>query len=465
MNNDTICAISTAPGQGAIAVVRVSGQHAIAACNAIFKAKNNIRDVLSQKGQTVSFGNIINQKGETVDEVLLTVFRNPHSYTGEDSVEISCHGSAFIQQQILQLLIANGCRMAEPGEYTQRAFMNGKMDLSQAEAVADLIAAESAAAHKLAINQLKGGFSEELNRLRAELLDFTSLIELELDFSEEEVEFANRDQLNTLINHIELVTTKLINSFSVGNAVKNGIPVAIVGETNVGKSTLLNRLLNEERAIVSDIHGTTRDTIEEVMTFGGVQFRFIDTAGIRDTRDKIESLGIERTFHKIDQATIVLPVLDSTRSITELTQFATDIVEKTNGKQRIFIVNKIDSLTEDKRAALHALPVLMNEPCCFLSAKFGQGYDQLQQALITAANIPEIGASDVIVTNARHYEALLKAQEAILRVIEGLNNNISGEFVSQDIREAIYYLGLITGGSITNDEILGNIFQKFCIGK
>lgn len=309
MNNDTICAISTAPGQGAIAIVRVSGKNALAACNAIFKAKNNSRDVLSQNGQTVIFGNIINQKGETVDEVLLTVFRNPHSYTGEDSAEISCHGSAFIQQNILQLLIANGCRMAEPGEFTQRAFMNGKMDLSQAEAVADLIAAESAAAHKLAINQLKGGFSEELNRLRAELLDFTSLIELELDFSEEEVEFANRDQLNMLINHIELVTNKLINSFSVGNAVKNGIPVAIVGETNVGKSTLLNRLLNEERAIVSDIHGTTRDTIEEVMTFGGVQFRFIDTAGIRDTRDKIESLGIERTFHKIDLATIVLPVL------------------------------------------------------------------------------------------------------------------------------------------------------------
>ena len=262
-----------------------------------------------------------------------------------------------------------------------------------------------------------------------------------------------------------MVTSRLINSFSVGNAVKNGIPVAIVGETNVGKSTLLNRLLNEERAIVSDIHGTTRDTIEEIMTFGGVQFRFIDTAGIRDTRDKIESLGIERTFHKIDQATIVLPVLDSSRSITELAHFAADIIEKTTGKQRIFIVNKIDSLPDEKCKALQSLPALQGEQCCFLSAKFGQGYDQLQQALITAANIPEISASDVIVTNARHFEALQLSQEAILRVIEGLSNNISGEFLSQDIREAIYYLGLITGGSITNDEILGNIFQKFCIGK
>jgi tRNA modification GTPase len=465
MNYDTICAISTASGHGAIAIVRVSGNKAIDVCNAIFKAKNRDRDILSQKAQIVRFGDIVNANGEIIDEVLLTVFRAPHSYTGENSVEISCHGSAFIQQQILQLLIENGCRMAEPGEFTQRAFMNGKMDLSQAEAVADLIAAESTAAHKLAVNQLKGGFSDELNRLRAELLDFTSLIELELDFSEEEVEFANREQLHTLITHIESVTSKLINSFSVGNALKNGIPVAIVGETNVGKSTLLNRLLNEERAIVSDIHGTTRDTIEEVMTFGGVQFRFIDTAGIRDTRDKIESLGIERTFHKIDQATIVLPVLDSTRSITELTHFANEIIEKSAGKQRIFIVNKIDSLTSEKREALESLPALTNEPCCFLSAKFGQGYSQLQQALIAAANIPEISSSDVIVTNARHYEALKLSQEAILRVIDGLNNNISGEFISQDIREAIYYLGLITGGSITNDEILGNIFSKFCIGK
>lgn len=465
MNHDTICAISTASGQGAIAVVRISGDNALTVCDSIFRAKHQTRNVSSQKAQTVSFGAIINPQGDTVDEVLVSVFRAPHSYTGEESVEISCHGSGYIQQQILQLLIDNGCRMAEPGEFTQRAFINGKMDLSQAEAVADLIAAESAAAHKLAINQLKGGFSAELNRLRAELLHFTSLIELELDFSEEEVEFANRDELNRLIANIETVTNHLIHSFSVGNAVKNGIPVAIVGETNVGKSTLLNRLLNEERAIVSDIHGTTRDTIEEVMTLGGVQFRFIDTAGIRDTRDKIESLGIERTFHKIDQATIVLPVLDATRDIAELVQFATEIKEKTDGKQRIFIINKTDTLTDGKRILLTSLPALAGESICFLSAKYGQGYETLQQALVSAANIPEIGASDVIVTNARHYEALKQAHAAILRVIEGLHDNISGEFLSQDIREAIYYLGLITGGSITNDEILGNIFSKFCIGK
>lgn len=465
MNQDTICAISTAPGHGAIAIVRVSGSKALTACNAIFRAKKQNPDVLSQKAQTVTFGDIVNRRSETVDEVLLTVFRTPHSYTGEDSVEISCHGSGYIQQQILQLLIDNGCRMAEAGEFTQRAFMNGKMDLSQAEAVADLIAAESAAAHKLAINQLKGGFSEEINRLRAELLHFTSLIELELDFSEEEVEFANRDELNRLIAHIETVVGKLINSFSVGNALKNGIPVAIVGETNVGKSTLLNRLLNEERAIVSDIHGTTRDTIEEVMTFGGVQFRFIDTAGIRDTRDTIESLGIERTFHKMDQAAIVLPVLDATRDAAELSRFAADIIGKTEGKQRIVIINKTDVLAEDQRVQLANLPALAGECCCFLSAKYGQGYEWLQQALVTAANIPEIVSGDVIVTNARHYEALANAHESIARVIDGLNNNISGEFISQDIREILYYLGLITGGSITNDEILGNIFRHFCIGK
>jgi tRNA modification GTPase len=465
MNNDTICAISTAPGQGAIAIVRVSGDKAFSICDTIFRAKNTASRVSLQKTHTIAFGNIINAGNDPVDEVLLTVFRTPHSYTGEDSVEIACHGSSFIQQQLLQLLIESGCRMAQAGEFTQRAFLNGKMDLSQAEAVADLIAAESAAAHKLAINQLKGGFSDELNRLRTELLNFTSLIELELDFSEEEVEFANRDQLNTLIAHIEMVTSKLINSFSVGNAVKNGIPVAIVGETNVGKSTLLNRLVNEERAIVSDIHGTTRDTIEEVMTFGGVQFRFIDTAGIRDTRDKIESLGIERTFHKMDLATIVLPVLDATRSKEELTRFIVDIVAKTENKSRIFIINKIDTISAEQRAEVDALPFPSNDTKCFLSAKFGQGYQFLQQALIDAANIPAIGSSDVIVTNVRHYEALRTAHASILRVIDGLHDNISGEFISQDIREAIYYLGLITGGSITNDEVLGNIFSKFCIGK
>jgi tRNA modification GTPase len=464
LNGDTICAVATPAGQGAIAVIRVSGAGAFGICDTIFSAANRSRAIATAPAGSVIFGNIADN-GKIIDEVLVTLFRAPHSYTGENSVEISCHGSSFIRQQIISLLIDKGCRMAMPGEFTQRAFLNGKMDLAQAEAVADIIAAESAAAHKLALSQLKGGFSSELNRLRTGLLDFASLIELELDFSEEDVEFADRTQLYRLIEHIETVTRKLTDSFSTGNALKNGIPVAIVGETNVGKSTLLNRLLNEERAIVSDIHGTTRDTIEEVMTLGGVQFRFIDTAGIRDTRDKIESLGIERTFHKMEQATIVLPVLDSTREPDELAGFTADMIAKTEGKQRIFIINKADLLSAEKQERIAQLPALAGERYCFLSAKYGQGYNTLLQALIDAANIPEISSEDITVTNIRHFEALRNAHEAILRVIAGLTSGLSGDFLSQDIREAIYHLGSITGGSITNDEILGNIFSKFCIGK
>ena len=466
MYNDTICALSTASGQGAIAIIRLSGQEAIPIVDRLFKQRYSARSIKEQRSYSVNFGDIYNAETESViDEVLVTVFRAPHSYTGEDIVEISCHGSSFIEQQILHLLINNGCRMAQPGEFTQRAYLDGKMDLSQAEAVADIIASESAAAHRLAIQQLKGGFSKALNDLRNELLNFTALIELELDFSEEEVEFADRQQLNLLINHIETVIAKLIDSFKVGNAIKNGIPVAIIGETNVGKSTLLNRLLHEERALVSDIHGTTRDTIEEVLILEGIQFRFIDTAGIRETHDQIETLGIERTFHKISQATLLLVVLDATRSREELIPFIEQIKQKTPDKKRVFILNKADKIDGTKQKQLSGLPFPSGDQSVFLSAKRGDGIAALENLIVEASQIPHIGNNDVIVTNLRHQEALQQAHTAIVRVIEGLRENRSGEFLSQDIREAIHYLGTITGGAITPDEVLGTIFSKFCIGK
>jgi tRNA modification GTPase len=466
MHNDTICALSTAPGQGAIAIIRLSGKEAIPIADRMFKQRYSTHSIKEQRSCSVNFGDIYNPETESVvDEVLVTVFRAPHSYTGEDIVEISCHGSSFIEQQILQLLISDGCRMAQPGEFTRRAYLDGKMDLSQAEAVADIIASESAAAHKLAIQQLKGGFSKALNDLRNELLNFTALIELELDFSEEEVEFADREQLNLLINHIETIIAKLIDSFKVGNAIKNGIPVAIIGETNVGKSTLLNRLLHEERALVSDIHGTTRDTIEEVLILEGIQFRFIDTAGIRETHDLIETLGIERTFHKISQATLLLVVLDATRSLKELIPFIEQIMQKTPDKKRVFILNKADKIDGTKQEQLNGLPFPSGDQHVFLSAKRGDGIAALENLIVEASQIPHIGNNDVIVTNLRHQEALQKAHTAIVRVIEGLRENRSGEFLSQDIREAIYYLGTITGGAITPDEVLGTIFSKFCIGK
>lgn len=466
MNNDTICALSTAPGQGAIAIVRLSGIETISVAGKIFVPYRKSHPFSEQASHTVQFGDILDpENGALIDEVLVTLFRTPHSYTGEDLVEISCHGSSYIEQQILRLLIQHGCRMAQPGEFTQRAFLNGKMDLSQAEAVADIIASESAAAHRLAVQQLKGGFSQALNDLREQLLNFTALIELELDFSEEEVEFADRSQLSELIHHIDSVITRLIDSFNVGNAIKNGIPVAIVGETNVGKSTLLNRLLHEERALVSDIHGTTRDTIEEVLVLDGIQFRFIDTAGIRDTHDHIESLGIERTFNKIEQASLLLVVLDTTRDNESLATFISQITEKTAGKKRIFILNKADKITTGEREQRMYLPFPDSDPYVFLSAKSGDNIDLLEQKIVEAAQIPHIGNNDVIVTNMRHQEALVMAQTAIRRVIDGMGRNLSGEFLSQDIREAIFYLGTITGGAITPDEVLGSIFSRFCIGK
>lgn len=463
IHQDTICAVSTAPGAGGIAVIRISGSEAIAICNRIFTPKTHGKDLLAQKAYTLHFGSIYRNK-ELIDDVLIALFRAPRSFTGEDTVEITCHGSLYIQQQILQLLIENGCRSALPGEYTQRAFLNGKMDLSQAEAIADLIASTSAGMHKLALNQMRGGFSNELTRLRSQLLDFTSLIELELDFSEEEVEFADRTHLQSLATDIEQLIGRLADSFNVGNAIKNGIPVAIIGETNAGKSTLLNLLVGEERAIVSDIHGTTRDVIEDTIVLSGITFRFIDTAGIRETKDAIESLGIERTFQKLRQASIVLWVIDLTSSATLIEALAKIIVPRMQEKKVILVFNKSDLLSPAELAIKEQLLTEIPAQRLSISAKQQFNTDLLKQQLIEAAALPDISQNDIIVTNVRHYEALTKAHAAILRVLEGLSLGISGDFLSQDIRECMHYLGEITG-QISNDEILGNIFGKFCIGK
>ncbi|MDR1699406.1 MAG: tRNA uridine-5-carboxymethylaminomethyl(34) synthesis GTPase MnmE [Prevotellaceae bacterium] len=459
-NNDTICAISTPAGVGGIAVIRVSGEEAFEICDKIFNGSEKLTEIEANRAV---FGKIINNK-ETVDEVLVIVFRAPHSFTGEDTLEISCHGSIFIQQEILKLLLANGCRLAQAGEFTQRAFLNGKMDLSQAEAVADLIASQSASAHRMAMNQMRGGFSAELKTLRTQLLDFVSLIELELDFSEEDVEFADRTRLKELANKIEQKISRLANSFSVGNVLKNGIPVALVGETNVGKSTLLNLLLNEEKAIVSDIHGTTRDVIEDCVNIQGVTFRFIDTAGIRHTTDVVENLGIERTYQQIEQASIVLWLVDGTNVSEHIEWLTEKILKRAEGKKIILIFNKIDKLESEEIEILEQL--FSNCDCekIKISARQKLNTDELQKALLKAAAIPEINQNDVIVSNVRHYEALCNAENSIRRVIAGLNTNISGDFVSQDIRECSYFLGTISG-DISTDEVLGNIFAKFCIGK
>lgn len=460
----TITAISTAPGTGGIAVIRISGEHAIKCCNSIYNQKNKPDALLSQAANTICFGSITNLKNEVVDEVLVSIFKAPHSFTGEDVVEISCHGSMFIQQQILQLLIAQGCELAKAGEFTQRAFFNGKMDLSQAEAVADLIASNSAASHRMALNQMRGGFSTQLMNLRTQLLNFVSMVELELDFTEEDVEFADRTQLKNLAIAIHRLIIRLSDSFQVGNVLKNGIPVALVGETNVGKSTLLNVLLNEEKAIVSDIHGTTRDVIEDLININGITFRFIDTAGIRNTQDKIENMGIERTYKKIEQASIVLWILDSTQ-LTEHSEWLTERIErKSEGKKVILVFNKIDKIGDEERDVLNQLFESFEGERIYISAKERINTNELQNALIKAAQLPEINSEDVVVSNIRHFEALQNANKSIERVIAGLETGISGDFLSQDIRECMHFLGEITG-QISNDEILGNIFGKFCIGK
>ncbi|MBP7369619.1 MAG: tRNA uridine-5-carboxymethylaminomethyl(34) synthesis GTPase MnmE, partial [Paludibacteraceae bacterium] len=417
MNTEsTICAISTPPGTGGIAVIRVSGQNALSCVNKFFVPRKKGMDIFQQSSYMLSLGSFINTRKETVDEVLVAVFRAPHSYTGEDIVEISCHGSVFIQQQILRTLIDGGCSLAKPGEFTKRAFLNKKMDLSQAEAVADLIAADSAASHRMALNQMRGGISEELSNLRARLLDFVSLTELELDFSEEDVEFADRSQLKALANEIEELIKKLSNSFKVGNALKNGIPVAIVGETNVGKSTLLNVLLNEEKAIVSDVHGTTRDAIEDSVNIDGINFRFIDTAGIRETKDEIETLGIERTYQKIEQASIILWLIDCTQLSERIETLTEKIAKKVQDKKFILIFNKIDKITDEEREVLNQFFEHYTGERIYLSAKKRINIHQLQKLLVKAAQLPEIQPGDVVVSNIRHYEALQNALKAIQRV-------------------------------------------------
>ena len=465
MNQDTICAIATAQG-GAIGSIRVSGPDAITITERIFTPVKVGKQLSDKKPYTLTFGHIHNEK-EIVDEVLVSLFRAPHSYTGEDSTEITCHGSTYILQQVMQLLIKNGCRMAQPGEYTQRAFLNGKMDLSQAEAVADLIASTSAATHRLAMSQMRGGFSKELADLRGKLLDFTSMIELELDFSEEDVEFADRSALRHLADGIEQVITRLVHSFSVGNAIKNGVPVAIIGETNAGKSTLLNVLLNEDKAIVSDIHGTTRDVIEDTVNIGGITFRFIDTAGIRETNDTIESLGIERTFQKLDLAEIVLWMIDATDAKSQMEELSGKILPRCQNKHLIVVFNKSDLIREEQKKDIISLLSSFSKEdisSIFISARQRSGTDELQQTLIEAAHLPTITQNDVIVTNVRHYEALSRALDAIHRVQNGLDANISGDFLAQDIRECIFHLSDIAG-EVTNDMVLQNIFQHFCIGK
>jgi tRNA modification GTPase len=468
MNNNpsdsTICAVSTPAGQGGIAVIRVSGAESIAICDRIFIPARKSKTLKNQATYTLNLGTIVSGT-EVIDKVIVAVFRAPRSFTGEDTVEIHCHGSVYIQQKILKLLLANGCTMAASGEFTQRAFLNGKMDLSQAEAVADLISSSSEASHRVAMNQIRGGFSKELQHIRLQLLNFVSLIELELDFSEEQVEFADRTQLIQLADNIKISLGKLVHSFGWGNVIKNGIPVAIVGETNAGKSTLLNLLLHEERAIVSEIHGTTRDTIEDVFNIGGVLFRFIDTAGIRITDDEIETLGIKRTFQKIEQASVIIWMIDTTHFNKEIEYIADKIVPKTKNKKLILVFNKIDKINPEEQAILEEefLPQVPADRI-YLSAKYKKNTEKLEQALLKAAGLPEIGENDVVVTNLRHYETLTKALHSINRVVKGLHAPLSSDFIAQDIRECMHYLGEITG-EISTDEVLKNIFRNFCIGK
>ncbi|WP_019038515.1 tRNA uridine-5-carboxymethylaminomethyl(34) synthesis GTPase MnmE [Psychroflexus tropicus] len=469
INNDTIVALATASGSGAIAVIRVSGEKALELCSPLFFARNGI-SILEQKSHTLQLGLIKN--GERVlDEVLVSVFRGTRSYTGEPTVEISCHGSSFIQKEIIHLLISKGCRSAQPGEFTLRAFLNGKMDLSQAEAVADLVSSDNAASHQLAMQQMRGGFTNQLQELRQELLDFASLMELELDFSEEDVEFANRDQFQALVLKIQKVLSRLIDSFAVGNVIKNGIPVAIVGEPNVGKSTLLNALLNEERAIVSDIAGTTRDTIEDEISIGGIGFRFIDTAGIRETKDTIEGLGIKRTFEKIKQSQVIIKLIDTPLlfdaqdelNIKEWDRVKEDTIQlKKSFPERPFILiaNKADLLSEAQKKTL----TQDFEEVMFISAKDKTGIEVIQSQLLSYVDDGALRNNDSIVTNSRHYNALLLALEEINKVQEGLNQNLSTDLLAIDIRQALYHFGEITG-EVTNDELLGNIFANFCIGK
>ncbi|MTG99427.1 MULTISPECIES: tRNA uridine-5-carboxymethylaminomethyl(34) synthesis GTPase MnmE [Myroides] len=459
---DTIVALATPSGAGAIAIIRVSGKDAITLVNGIFKSIKN-KDLTKQKTHTLHLGHIVD--GDRVlDQVLISIFKGPNSYTGENTVEISCHGSTFIQQQIIQLCLRKGAKMAQAGEFTMRAFLNGKLDLSQAEAVADLIASDNEASHQIAMQQMRGGFSSEIAKLREQLLNFASLIELELDFSEEDVEFADRTQFKELIDRIEFVLKRLIDSFAVGNVIKNGIPVAIVGEPNVGKSTLLNALLNEERAIVSDIAGTTRDTIEDELVIDGIGFRFIDTAGIRETKDVVESIGIQKTFEKIEAAQVVIYLIDGAKlnssSLDEIKVELEKLKNKYPLKPLLVVCNKKDLLSEEQIALYHAnIDNLM-----LMSAKENVGVEELKEALLGFVNTGALRNNETIVTNTRHYDSLLKALEEIEKVKWGLQTNLSADLMAIDIRQALYFFGEITG-QVTNDELLGNIFANFCIGK
>lgn len=462
---DTIVALATASGAGAIAVIRISGNDAIQIADAVFKSVSG-KTLINQKTHTVHLGHVVDDL-KIIDQVLITLFKNPNSYSGEDTVEISCHGSTYIQQQIIQLLLRKGCRMANAGEFTLRSFLNGKMDLSQAEAVADLIASDNEASHQIAIQQMRGGFSNEIGKLREELLNFASLIELELDFAEEDVAFADRTQFQELLVRIEFVLKRLIDSFAVGNVIKNGIPVAIVGEPNVGKSTLLNALLNEERAIVSDIAGTTRDTIEDELVIGGIGFRFIDTAGIRETIDVVESIGIKKTFEKIEQAQVVLYLFESLKFKVQSTEYITEIEKVKNKyplKPLIVVINKIDLLSKDEIVNIYQQLETLNLKPETISAKNNIGIEELKNQLLSFVNTGALRNNETIVTNTRHYDSLLKALDEIQKVKFGLASNIPSDLMAIDIREALYHFGNITG-HVTNDELLGNIFANFCIGK
>lgn len=465
ITDETICAVSTAPGMGAIAIVRLAGPESITKADAVFRSPNSQKRLASQKGGTFHYGSIVDGD-EVIDEVVVSVYRNPHSFTGEDMIEIACHGSQVIQQRIMQLLINNGVRTARPGEFTQRAFANGKMDLSQAEAVADLISSQSEAARRVALRQMKGGLSNDLRYLRGELLQFCTLLELELDFSEEDVEFADRTELINLIARIDRLVTSLSDTFKKGNAIKNGVPVAIVGPTNAGKSTLLNTLLNEERAIVSDIHGTTRDAIEDTMMINGVVFRFIDTAGLRSTDDYVEKIGIERTYDKIKNATVVLAVVDSLLGKANISSVIADVVAHMDRKDQrlILVLNKAD--------VVDALPIEFTDSelndmgvwgCVAISAKNRVGIDKLETLLERSADV-NVDSNDTIVTNMRHYEALLRSHDYLVKVNDGLTSGLSGELVAMDIHDVLDELASITG-EVSSQEVLNNIFAHFCIGK
>ena len=462
---ETIVALATPSGAGAIAIIRLSGAAAIAIAAEVFQSVSG-KDITKQKTHTLHLGHIMDG-AKTYDQVLLSIFKGPNSYTGENVVEISCHGSTFIQQQIIQLLLRKGSKMAQPGEFTLRAFLNGKLDLSQAEAVADLIASDNEASHQIAMQQMRGGFSNEIAKLREELLNFASLIELELDFAEEDVEFADRTQFHELLERIEFVLKRLIDSFAVGNVIKNGIPVAIVGEPNVGKSTLLNALLNEERAIVSDIAGTTRDTIEDELVIEGMSFRFIDTAGIRETKDVVESIGIQKTFEKIEQAQVVILLLDAKQLQVSGLKFQVEIEKIKNKfplKPLIVLINKVDLLPVEEVETIRKQLGTLNLKLETISAKQKTGIEDLKNTLLSFVNTGALRNNETIVTNTRHYDSLLKALEEIQKVKWGLDSGISSDLMAIDIRQALFHFGEITG-QVSNDELLGNIFANFCIGK